>query len=399
MSEDQAVVVGVSSRRSACDRCRLQKLRCLRERPAAEQEQCDRCARSHAPCVTSPIYRMRTQIAVSGSRAPEPKRQRHDEPKQASSGSFASQHEPGDLLLPVSMSTGAAIESVTAESTVPWDEWSSSTLLSPDLWAENVPWDIGEAPFNTSTFTARLDSAFTSVASTSNSSTASYTESSSAFASVFSPLLSQASTLSAEKICESHLDSPLQFAATTAGKPDIEDKSRQAGETYTQRLSSINSDLITQLRRISQGPFTMTLERLIRPEIESHCDLSANRARDIVKGTYEFIQVLKLLADQYLLPTTKSPSEACSLRESSSSTSTLFESMSPRSTVGRNPPITTSDPATSLLILTCYIHLLRVYILLFESIGSLLKQVADSEEPSLQPAPGLSFSYLALGML
>jgi hypothetical protein len=50
-------VAGISSRRSACDRCRAQKLRCLRARPA--QPRCDRCERAGAGCATSPVFRMR----------------------------------------------------------------------------------------------------------------------------------------------------------------------------------------------------------------------------------------------------------------------------------------------------------------------------------------------------
>jgi hypothetical protein len=47
--------LGVSVRRSACDRCRGQKLRWLRE----GTDTCDRCAKANAQCITSPIYRMR----------------------------------------------------------------------------------------------------------------------------------------------------------------------------------------------------------------------------------------------------------------------------------------------------------------------------------------------------
>ncbi|KAH9890270.1 hypothetical protein F4778DRAFT_785428 [Xylariomycetidae sp. FL2044] len=48
-----------SSRRSACDRCRGQKLRCLREKkdPAGR---CDRCAKADViVCATTPVYHMR----------------------------------------------------------------------------------------------------------------------------------------------------------------------------------------------------------------------------------------------------------------------------------------------------------------------------------------------------
>ncbi|KAM7215484.1 hypothetical protein V8F06_009150 [Rhypophila decipiens] len=50
-------ISGISTRRSACDECRLSKSKCLRQRP--EQARCDRCLRSDSECIISPIFRMR----------------------------------------------------------------------------------------------------------------------------------------------------------------------------------------------------------------------------------------------------------------------------------------------------------------------------------------------------
>lgn len=47
-----------SSRRSACDRCRGQKLGCSRE-GNDPSGRCDRCAKADAKCLTTPIYHMR----------------------------------------------------------------------------------------------------------------------------------------------------------------------------------------------------------------------------------------------------------------------------------------------------------------------------------------------------
>ncbi|KAK2598638.1 hypothetical protein N8I77_012033 [Diaporthe amygdali] len=55
---DQASTTGLSSRRSACDRCRGQKLGCLRE-GNDPSGRCDRCAKADAKCITTPIYHMR----------------------------------------------------------------------------------------------------------------------------------------------------------------------------------------------------------------------------------------------------------------------------------------------------------------------------------------------------
>lgn len=48
---------GISSRRSACDRCRFSKARCQRKQ--RNQARCDRCYRNHTECVTSPVFRLK----------------------------------------------------------------------------------------------------------------------------------------------------------------------------------------------------------------------------------------------------------------------------------------------------------------------------------------------------
>jgi hypothetical protein len=57
MAAQFETILGVSSRRSACDRCRHLKLACVRS--SSVKENCDRCVRAHANCVTSSIFRMR----------------------------------------------------------------------------------------------------------------------------------------------------------------------------------------------------------------------------------------------------------------------------------------------------------------------------------------------------
>lgn len=66
MSNGRQRVSGVSSRRSACDRCRFSKARCLRKVPS--QTRCDRCVRTNnLDCVTSPIFRLRSWQPPVGS--------------------------------------------------------------------------------------------------------------------------------------------------------------------------------------------------------------------------------------------------------------------------------------------------------------------------------------------
>ncbi|KAM7193010.1 pyrimidine pathway regulatory protein 1 [Rhypophila sp. PSN 637] len=70
MQAEQAPTPGVSSRRSACDRCRGQKLRCLREN-ADPEGRCDRCSKADvAQCITSPVYHMRNYSVATASDYP-----------------------------------------------------------------------------------------------------------------------------------------------------------------------------------------------------------------------------------------------------------------------------------------------------------------------------------------
>jgi hypothetical protein len=60
-------VPGISPRRSACDRCRGQKLRCLRDR---DEKRCRRCVRADSECVTSSIFRMRNYVSDDAAMRP-----------------------------------------------------------------------------------------------------------------------------------------------------------------------------------------------------------------------------------------------------------------------------------------------------------------------------------------
>ncbi|KAK8074002.1 hypothetical protein PG994_004901 [Apiospora phragmitis] len=75
MPGDKKPTPGVSSRRSACDRCRGQKLRCLRK-GGDPPGRCDRCAKADTSCTTSPIYRMRNYSVEDDGSSVSRKRRR-----------------------------------------------------------------------------------------------------------------------------------------------------------------------------------------------------------------------------------------------------------------------------------------------------------------------------------
>jgi hypothetical protein len=67
MTSERPAVLGISPRRSACDRCRGQKLRCLRDR---DERRCRRCVRADSKCVTSSIFRMRNYVSEDAEMRP-----------------------------------------------------------------------------------------------------------------------------------------------------------------------------------------------------------------------------------------------------------------------------------------------------------------------------------------
>ncbi|KAK4110383.1 hypothetical protein N656DRAFT_292320 [Canariomyces notabilis] len=90
-----------SSKRSACDRCRHQKLRCPRGEHASDSEPCNRCARLGTKCVTSyrqPLGR-RTRSASTASATQDSDETRAPYLSQLS-GSFRFEQPPSHAILP-----------------------------------------------------------------------------------------------------------------------------------------------------------------------------------------------------------------------------------------------------------------------------------------------------------
>ncbi|KAK0629907.1 hypothetical protein B0T17DRAFT_203193 [Bombardia bombarda] len=371
------VVAGVSSRRSACDRCRGQKLRCPRQHP--EKEQCDRCARAHTPCFTSPIFRMRANISstadddTGATTVLMQKRRRHDTPT------------------PPTTTVTSSLDGPESESTSSWETtWSSFSL--PEWETRQFEEDAHLVSFKDTiaifTDGPQVDAA-AFVSPTSPSMTTPGRKDSLAFSSLPSPFSSRASVSSAGTPAttadysktDDGITLPSSLYTTSSCWPPESDNRQDIGQC-TRRLSEINSSLISQLGRLSQSaqPLNLTLNMLV---MSSAQQVKPNPVEGIVKDTSELSQVLKTLAHQNSRPTISPP-----WRESlKHPTSAVSES---------STPVTSTDAATSLLILTCYINLMRLHALLFESICRFLGQIANSNNPSLQPVPGLSFNNFSL---
>ncbi|KAK3385202.1 hypothetical protein B0H63DRAFT_180244 [Podospora didyma] len=350
---------GISSRRSACDRCRAQKLRCLRERP--EQDRCNRCLRAHTPCLTTP-----------------------DPISRVDSGRW-------ELEIPASMRTpisavGSVSMSASTESLTP-STWEGSWLsLAGDETESfvgtafssagcNEEWDIRSKVFNETAFSEegfQADFKFATLA------TAVYddsTEGSLSYPHSLLPPSSSSSRSSAPSSRRSSTEHPrvrserhetplpsvpeFESAATAHGRSPEDRRDPHSKEMYTERLSNLNSDLIKQLSVLDHcGILSLSLGMLVAPSSQR----IANPVSDIMRSASEFFRIIKLPSDR-----------------------------------GYTTVVTNSDPATLLLALTCYVHLLRAYVILFESLCSWLKGVADSDDPSLHHIPGLCNSHLSLG--
>lgn len=387
--KEQAFVSGVSSRRSACDRCRSQKLRCPREQP--ERGSCDRCTRAQARCITSPIFRMCSQATAKDMGVQ--KRRRYDY-------SALTIRTPSLVEnLPISMASPLTAE---VGSTLSWNDWSYLDLSAPIInnttsTTDDITWDTAQAAFGDLTSTED-DDAISLAYLANNTSTLDF---STPFT-VQSPLsLSSSSTsyadaseplhLVKENTC--HLESSRNSSSTTS-KYELRDTDRHIGLIYTKRLYSISSDLITQSALLSQDDTSMNLGMLVLPPPED----STNPVIEIIRIICEFLRVINGCVDQALRATMEtSPEAAISLAESNSSVSAPGDSLPQK-----NPTINTLngggfDPAALLLVLTCYIHLLRAYVILFEKICSFLQQVVDENGSHLQSVPGISFGHLQIG--
>ncbi|ROW15155.1 hypothetical protein VPNG_03108 [Cytospora leucostoma] len=207
-----------------------------------------------------------------------------------------------------------------------------------------------------------------------------------------------------------------------SGKPEAQggeasDVNVEPMETPIQRLLNIDYRLITLLERLDKGLPNVTMDTLVSPIDESKSPTPA--VDDILNSTREYIDILKILAGIYLqstscsvTPGSRGPNTSPSDQRPSDPTRTSGNDSiaeSPADTVSSSipsPPSSRSvqaglslDTPSLLLILTTYIHILRLYLIISAHIHQYLKEVAESNDPNLCPVPGLSFSSFPIRKL
>ncbi|KAI9641170.1 hypothetical protein NHQ30_010600 [Ciborinia camelliae] len=409
-------IPGVSSRRSACDRCRGQKLRCLREQ--ADQQSCDRCVRADAECRTSPVFRVRsyagdTAFGSTNSVGEKEREQKRVRIRHANAPQQQSQRKPPVITPQTSHELDTVAFPETMHPTTCFEETTSMTLFgtsppsstramySEDFSISNtmngMHWEAEDPLFHDMILPDAMDDTLDLFGSTDSS-----LENSRSQASMFvQDLASQPglpSISSPQKPtsaftsdlnnteCSSNNILAMQAESTIICK-SLENQAtgsiivdKMAEKSYSQRLAKINLDFISLLSLIDgTGSSTEIVEMLVEPVDEFVSPRT--RSDDILNSTRDFLEILSVIARS---STTSSPTN--SLHSSTSN------------------PLSTSDVQTCpkldfaslLLILTSYINMLQLYVVLFSHVHGFLKEISDSDDPSLCPLPGLSFCSFPL---
>ncbi|KAK5652235.1 hypothetical protein OQA88_10732 [Cercophora sp. LCS_1] len=392
MQGEQAPTPGVSSRRSACDRCRGQKLRCLRE-GSDPDGRCDRCSKADTQCVTSPVYHMRNYSVVGGhvvAASSSQKRRRRADPasRETTQAPTPQQQSQGQNTPP-----SAATESSSA----PPFGWPSVDPFVPPPAS-----DGGSSNFEAINWSSLIDP----VAAPLSGSTPvpqdmpwpTYSEEA-----MRTPSLANLGSLD--------LGASNRGSTATVTGMDIT-------QSHIEELSRINLDLASQMARMAKGPPHVNLKTIIAPDCSKANPSGAmtTPVEDLLATTRHYLDVLGLITgtSRPWLPITLNPpptnnsgrfmSTGCSTASSALSTSASSAASSheesqdswsakspstatqPSSAASAQSPL---DTSTLLLVLLCYIHILRLHVALFAHIRVYLQFVSESEDRTINPLPGL----------
>ncbi|KAK4206766.1 hypothetical protein QBC37DRAFT_457647 [Rhypophila decipiens] len=376
MQADQAPTPGVSSGRSACDRCRGQKLRCLREN-ADPEGRCDRCSKADvAQCITSPVYHMRNySVATDHPALPSPSHKRRrpaDRPGDArdTGRPMPQQQNQGQSPTPPSAApeaTSTPFEWPSIDTFVP----TSASDASSRSQAQGLLWPTYDED------TLRH------------------------------PSLGNIGNID--------LGIPNGSSAASSVPPNY------ATQSHNEEMSRINLDLATQLSRMIKGPPHVNLKTIIAPDCgkTNPSGMMTTPLEDLLTTTRQYLDLLGLIVEtsRPRVPTNVSnPSQSSgsgwSYRDTGPSNASSTASTSPSSTdsheesryswTGESPSVSTTTQASSaggphapvdtsilLLILACYIHILRLNVALFAHIREYFQMVSESDNRTINPLPGL----------
>jgi hypothetical protein len=423
MSSELPATPGVSSRRSACDRCRGQKLRCLREQEQVDHDgRCDRCIKADAQCITSPIYHMHHAFA-QGPQSDGPVSSKKRRRPEKSSESHPCLVQPFHEKPPAIVSTSiipshATTSSLSSHSNLPSLELftppSDTTNNNGRIASDNANVNSISSGFVPQVWNSMTDATIAPLGFLeSGASTLDHTH-------VAKPGLSSQSMVSPPQLDTSTLlDQAEHLGYLNFGPVGLEPQSHsfEASNDDTnhsrsaiEELSKMNLNFVKQLRRMELPHVNM--KTIIVPDCTETSDSMATPLDDILNSTRTYLDTLSFVAGAHQSPQS-SASDAAKLSQhysgylgTSSSTSwapydtssnTEPSSAPPSDPVPGKPP---PDHSVLLLVLICYIHILRLHVALFSHIAEYVQFVSESEERTIIPLPSLcGFSNFPLSMV
>ncbi|KAI0434877.1 hypothetical protein F5Y09DRAFT_190994 [Xylaria sp. FL1042] len=413
MATEPSSIPGISSRRSACDRCRFSKSRCLRSHP--EQPKCDRCTRADCECTTSPIFRMRDWQPRGGSdyvsrrrntKNECGKRRRRDSERQSISGTaiIASSENllSGIGLKNYSASRIASCAGSDRSSQLALTEPSSISHEDTDTYTEAL-FDQREGNMDSTHIDFALPDEF--------------------FATM--PILESEANITPSLPFISPSSINLGGGVTSSFGEDTASRDRNHGDhgigdnklcfgteqIPTQRLSQLDYELIALRVKLEQGVPEVIMQTLFEGTGKGESP-SSSVMNDILGKTTDFVDVLSCLskacAPEIELSShgstrssnnsrrrrRSSSSSSCSDYDSDAAVSTRQATNSPQLTfpsTSERAHLELDTPAL-LLILACYGRLLGIYLIVFSHIYEYLRAISESDNPHLRSVSVLSIS-------
>jgi hypothetical protein len=409
------MISGVSSRRSACDRCRGQKLRCLREREKADpDESCDRCAKADVQCITSPIYHMRNIFAQEQERdrpALSAKRRRLSSSRPCVVQS--TRRDLSDSAISITNCPSAIVAGTGFESR----DWATDPLAASVTISNNHN-NVAESNISSSAIfpnlmsqdwnilsdTAPVNPSFNDTDNDTLGHIISHEAGSRVPSTTALPQFDYVEQLQQfEDWCHPDLGTLASEIQDSSVNGDGNHPNSSAEE-----LSKMNLNLVKQLKRMALPHVNM--KTLIVPDCTPASASTTTPLEDILNSNRLYLEIISTITGAPRSPRSSS-SDALKLSRHysgylgrhSNTPEVLYDGSSnayapsvPSSGTGLNN--TEPDSSTLLLVLVCYVHLLELHVALFRHIEQYLCFVSESEERTIIPLPRLcGFSNFPLG--
>ncbi|OTB14857.1 hypothetical protein K445DRAFT_23380 [Daldinia sp. EC12] len=399
MQNVQAAVPGLPIRRSACDRCKSQKLRCLKE---PGEDRCYRCTRADAQCATTANVPIRSRRRIGGVINPRaPKRMRQDDQEQATP--TANSNQQISAPLPVFIETSSNVQSTVTYAPEAAESWGPNIYESMfgnnfdgDFASLDVATNKGYLPYMDYQPEMRPFSNFPVNASPSGA--------------LSLPGTSQETVINTNTPASPKGSSPAQDSIVEIG--------RGISESDTHRLAKINLDLAKLLGQIGRGSPEINFYTLLTP-IDKSDDFAGTPVHKVLGSSREFIEVICGLSDankKTLAPISSSHGSSPRTPESRSDSSTGSSTSgynSPHScdygrtqattqatplfvSMPRNGPKRILDSTTLMHILISYTHIIQLHLIIFTHCYEALLEISKSDVPSMCELPWIDFGSFPL---